>query len=107
MPHLDRYGQKKSVGRSGLRDALAIRMCWRHRLSVSELVGLRWDYVAWKTVRLTVHRAKGSIDSPYPLSGDELRGLRAMQRTQEPGCRFIFTNEQRAPMTADSDEVAR
>jgi len=75
-------------------------MCWRHGLRVSELVALRWDHVEWKTAHLTVHRAKGSIGSTHPLSGDELRELRALQRTQEPGCRFIFMNERRAPMTA-------
>jgi integrase len=91
--------KKKRGGRYGLRDALAIRMCWRHGFRVSELVGLRWDHVEWKTARLTVHRAKGSIDSTHPLSGDELRELRAVQRTQELGCRFIFMNERKAPMT--------
>ena len=90
---------KKRGGRYGLRDALAIRMCWRHGLRVSELVALRWDHVEWKTAHLTVHRAKGSIDSTHPFSGGELRELRALQRTQEPGCRFIFMNERRAPMT--------
>jgi len=44
-----------------------------------------------------LHRAKGSVDSTHPISGDELRALR---RTQEPGCRFIFMNERGAPMTA-------
>ena len=91
---------RRRGGRYGLRDALAIRMCWRHGLRVSELVGLRWDQVEWKTARLTVHRAKGSIDGTHPLNGDELRELRALQRTQEPGCRFIFMSERRAPMTA-------
>jgi len=46
-------------GRYGARDALAIRMCWRHGLRVSELCALRWDHVEWKTARLNVHRAKG------------------------------------------------
>ena len=32
---------KKRGGRYGLRDALAIRMCWRHGLRVSELVDAR------------------------------------------------------------------
>ena len=91
---------KKRGGRYGLRDALAIRMCWRHGLRVSELVALRWDHVEWKTARLTVHRAKGSVDSTHPISGDELRELRALRRTQAPGCRFIFMNERGAPMTA-------
>jgi len=87
-------------GRYGTRDALAIRMCWRHGLRVSELVALRWDHVEWKTARLTVHRAKGSVDSTHPISGDELRELRALLRAQDPGCRFIFMNERGAPMSA-------
>src|SRR5262249_26523181 len=91
---------RKRGGRYGLRDAWAIRMCWRHGLRVSELVGLRWNQVEWKTARLTVHRAKGSIDSTHPLSGEELRGLRALLRTLEPGFQFIFMNERGAPMTA-------
>jgi type 1 fimbriae regulatory protein FimB/type 1 fimbriae regulatory protein FimE len=91
---------RKRRGRYGLRDALAIRMCWRHGLRVSELCGLRWDHVEWKTARVTVHRAKGSVDSTHPISGDELLELRAVRRTQEPGCRFIFMNERGAPMTA-------
>lgn len=91
---------KKRGGRCGLRDALAIRMCWRHGLRISELVALRWDHVEWETARLTVHRAKGSIDSTHPISGDELRDLQALRRTQETGCRFIFMNERRAQMTA-------
>src|SRR5215472_1770868 len=78
--------------RYGLRDALAIRACWRHGLRVSELVALRWEHVEWKTARLTVHRAKGSVGSTHPISGDELRELRALRRTQDPGCRFIFMN---------------
>ena len=91
---------RKRGGRYGLRDALAIRMCWRHGLRVSELVALRWDHVEWKTARLTVHRAKGSVDSTHPISGDELRELRALLRAQDPGCRFIFMNERGAPMSA-------
>jgi len=43
---------KKRGGRYGLRDLLAIRMCWRHGLRVSELVGLRWEHVEWKTAQL-------------------------------------------------------
>jgi integrase len=89
----------KKHSRYGARDALAIRMCWRHGLRVSELCALRWDHVEWKTARLTVHRAKGSIDSTHPLNGDELRALRALQREQEPGTRFLFMTERRAPMS--------
>jgi type 1 fimbriae regulatory protein FimB/type 1 fimbriae regulatory protein FimE len=35
-------------GRYGQRDALAILMCYRHGLRVSELVALRWSQIAWE-----------------------------------------------------------
>ena len=51
----------KKRGRYGQRDALAILMCYRHGLRVSELVALRWCQIDWATHRLTVQRRKGSI----------------------------------------------
>ena len=36
----------KKRGRYGQRDALAILMCYRHGLRVSELVVLRWAQIA-------------------------------------------------------------
>jgi len=91
---------KKRGGRYGVRDALSIHMCWRHGLRVSELVGLTWDHVEWKTQRLTVHRAKGSIDGTHPLSGEELRALRKLHRDQPPGTRYVFMNERGVPLSA-------
>ena len=41
----------KKRGRYGQRDALAILMCYRHGLRVSELVALRWSQVDWATHR--------------------------------------------------------
>jgi len=88
---------QKRGGRYGLRDALAIRMCWRHGLRVSELCALTWSHIDWPTQRLTIHRAKGSIDGTHPLSRAELKGLKALQ-AQQTG-RHIFMNERGAPMT--------
>src|SRR5215813_2511872 len=66
-------------GRYGQRDALAILMCYRHGLRVSELVALRWSQIDWATQRLTVQRRKGSISGvAHPILPDETRGLRAV-----------------------------
>jgi site-specific recombinase XerD len=35
----------------------------------------------------------------HPILGDELRGLRRLQREQEPKSRFVFTSERGAPFT--------
>jgi hypothetical protein len=42
---------------------------------------------------LTVHSAKGSIDSTHPLGGEEVRALKALQSEHEPGSRFVFMTE--------------
>ena len=97
MPTVDRRSQKARAlwreGRARHPHVLAPRSsCFR---TVRASLGA----VEWKTARLTVHRAKGSLDSTHPLGGSELRELRALHRAQEPGCRFIFMTELRAPMT--------
>jgi integrase len=87
----------KKRGRHGQRDALAIRMAYRHGLRVSELVGMRWNHINWlgTPLRLTVVRCKGSIkDVAQLLDEDEVRPLRQMRRTAiDPKNGLIFTNE--------------
>jgi len=89
----------KKRGRYGQRDALAILMCYRHGLRVSELVALRWSQIDWATHRLTVQRRKGSISGvAHPILPDETRGLRAVQREQPTGSQFVFMGE-RGPVS--------
>ena len=90
----------RARGRRGHRDATMILMAFRHGLRVSELVALRWAQVDLAAGRLQVIRRKGSDDSVQPLAGVELRGLRKLQRDQEPGARYVFLSERGAPMTA-------
>jgi integrase len=88
----------KKRGRYGQRDALAILMCYRHGLRVSELVALRWSQIAWEgTPRLTVERRKGSISGvAQALDKDEVRWLRQIQREQPTGTTHIFQGERGA-----------
>jgi len=67
-------------GRNSGRDALMIAMATRHGLRASELCSMLWSQIDWKTARLTVLRNKGSVDSTHPLTGGELRALRAIRR---------------------------
>lgn len=91
----------KKRGRHGQRDALAILVCYRHALRVSELVTLRWSQIDWATHRLTVQRRKGSISGvAHPILADETRGLKAMQREQPTGAQFIFMGERGPVSTA-------
>lgn len=89
----------KKRGRYGQRDAVAILVCYRHALRVSELVTLRWAQIDWATHRLTVQRRKGSISGvAHSILADETRGLKALQREQPAGAQFVFMGE-RGPVS--------
>lgn len=86
--------------RWGHRDATMILVAYRHGLRSSELVGLRWDQVEFgRNASLHVRRVKSGTPSIHPLSGEELRALRQLQREQDPKSPFVFTSERGAPFT--------
>jgi type 1 fimbriae regulatory protein FimB/type 1 fimbriae regulatory protein FimE len=88
----------RSVGRHGARDALMIRMGYRHGFRASELLSLKWTQVNLERMTLDVERLKGSLPSKHDLSGPEVRELRKLQRG--PGrCAFVFVTERGGPMT--------
>jgi len=68
------------IGRHGARDGALILIAYRHRLPVSELVGLHWDQIDLQQGLLYVTRRKHGIASVHPLRGPELRALRKLQR---------------------------
>ena len=89
----------RANNRYGQRDALIVRMAARHGLRVSELADLRWSDVDLRTGRLLVRRLKGGISSTHMLSGEELRGLRLLQRKWPENGGFVFMTERGAPFT--------
>ena len=100
--------EARRSGRYGHRDATMILVAFRHGLRVSELVALRWEQVDLDAGRLRVIRRKGSDDSVQPLSGSEIRALRRIKREQEPGTRYVFVTERKAPMTTSGfDKMLR
>ncbi|MFC1665391.1 tyrosine-type recombinase/integrase [Pseudomonadota bacterium] len=85
-------------GRYGSRDALLILFMYRHGLRVSEVVSLRWSDVDFQSGVIQVKRVKNGVNGIHPLSGRELRVLRALKRlsTTSP---FILVSERGSPMT--------
>jgi type 1 fimbriae regulatory protein FimB/type 1 fimbriae regulatory protein FimE len=81
------------------RDRLMVLVAYRHGLRVSELIGLTWRQVDFDAARLRVIRAKGSEDGVHPLSGREIRALRALRRHQAVGTRWVFVTSRAGPMT--------
>jgi type 1 fimbriae regulatory protein FimB/type 1 fimbriae regulatory protein FimE len=78
----------RETGRYGERDAALILLAYRHGLRVSELVALTWQQVDLKGALMHVARRKNGTPSTQPLTGRELRSLRALLRGADgsPGC---------------------
>jgi type 1 fimbriae regulatory protein FimB/type 1 fimbriae regulatory protein FimE len=85
--------------RHGDRDALMIRMMFRHGLRVSELVRLRRDQVNLEGARLHVVRTKRGEASTHPLGGEELRELRRLDRLYGSRTPYLFETERGGPFT--------
>ena len=89
----------RARGRYGARDGLAVLMAYRHGLRAGELAGLRWDQVDFDHGQLHVRRLKNGMPSVHPLSGEELRALRALRREND-AARYVFMTERGSPMSA-------
>ena len=87
------------ANRWGHRDASMVLAAYRHGLRASELVDLRWDQVDFATATLHVRRVKQGTPATHPILGDEMRGLRRLQREQVPKSSFVFTSERGAPFS--------
>ena len=68
-----------------------VLVAFRHGLRASELVDLRWDQVDLEHGLLHVRRLKNGSPATHPLTGNELRALRRLQREQELKSPFVFT----------------
>ena len=85
--------------RNGHRDATMILIAYRHGLRVSELVDLQWSQIDFNGGVLHVRRVKKGTPSTHPITGNELRMLRRLQREQEPKSPFVFVSERSAPFS--------
>jgi integrase len=85
------------TNRWGKRDATMILLAFRHGLRASEICGLQWSDVEFESATLHLRRAKGGVTATHPLSGDELRALRALKRDTQSA--FVFVTERQAPFS--------
>jgi integrase len=94
---IDRLLKAAKGNRWGQRDATMILIAFRHGLRVSELCGLQWSSIEFKTGTMHVRRAKGGQEATHPLLGDELRALRELKRHATSP--FVFASERGGPFT--------
>ena len=90
---LDRLFTALKRNRHGHRDYMVALVTFLHGLRVSELIDLRWDDIDWRKGTMQIRRLKGSIDGVHYLEPDEAKGLKRLQREQQPRSRYIFTSE--------------
>jgi integrase len=76
-------------------------VAYRHGLRASEVCDLRWEQFDLNAATLHVRRVKNGKPSTHPIRGDELRGLRKLQREASKSP-FVFVSERGGPFTTDS-----
>lgn len=96
---LDQLLAAARCGRHGERDALLILLMYRHGLRVSEAIRLRIDQLHLSEARIDVRRLKRGLDVQQPLTGDELRAVKAYLRTRSDRLPWLFISERGTPMT--------
>src|SRR6476619_175260 len=75
-----------------------VLMAFRHGLRASELIDLRWHQVDLEHALLHVRRLKNGSPATHPLTGEELRALRRLQREQELKSPFVVTSVRGTPL---------
>ena len=87
------------AGRFGLRDYAMLLPAYRHGLRVSELTSLARKDISLKDGRIWVSRLKNGLSTSQPLSGDELRAVKAYLATRADGLPWLFLSSQGGQMT--------
>ena len=80
-------------GRHGARDHLLLTMIFQHGLRAIEACHLRVDQVDLEAARVWVERVKGGQSTHQPLTGDEVRMIRAYLRERKFDTQWLFVGE--------------
>lgn len=80
------------------RDRALFLVAYRHGLRASEVGLLRVEDVDVKTLRIMVHRLKGSHSGVHPLQPDEAKALKALLRAREVPSPILFLSNRGDPI---------
>ena len=80
------------------RDRALFLIAYRHGLRASEVGLLRVEDLDLKTLRIMVHRLKGSRSGAHPLQPDEAKALKALLREREAPSPILFPSNRGDPI---------
>jgi site-specific recombinase XerD len=80
------------------RDRALFLVAYRHGLRASEVGLLRVEDIDLKTLRIMVHRLKGSHSGMHPLQADEAKALKALLREREVPSPVLFPSNRGDPI---------
>lgn len=80
------------------RDRAMFLIAYRHGLRASEIGLLRVEDIDLKTLRLMVHRLKGSHSGAHPLQPDEAKAIKTYLREREADSPILFTSNRGDPI---------
>jgi len=80
------------------RDRAMFLVAYRHGLRASEIGLLRLEDIDLKTLRLMVHRLKGSHSGAHPLQPDEAKAIKAYLRERKACSPILFTSNRGDPI---------
>jgi integrase len=81
------------------RNKALFLVAYRHGLRASEVGLLRRSDLDLKSMRLTVHRLKGSIGGVHPVQADEAKAIKAYLRERDDELPTLFTSRRGDPIS--------
>jgi integrase len=80
------------------RDKAIFLLAYRHGLRASEVGLLRVEDLDFKTLRIMIHRLKGSHSGEHPLQPDEAKAIKAYLRERRRDSPILFTSNRGDPI---------
>jgi site-specific recombinase XerD len=87
------------------RDKAIFLLAYRHGLRASEIGLLRHSDLDLKTLRVMIHRIKGSLSGEHPLQADEVRALKSYLKTREDSFPYLFPSRKGSPISRSMLDV--
>ena len=95
----DEIGRLLAAAQANVRDRALFLIAYRHGLRASEVGLLRAGDLDLRTLRLMVHRLKGSHSGAHPLQPDEAKALRAwLRQCPQPPSPVLFPSNRGDPI---------